>query len=144
MVPGRSHVICCGYSNWSTSVRPSAVGLRVVSRGTKFFQSKADSELLFNYWYGVDRRPTLCSAAPCCTAKKGIYGELLTLKSEVPQARTQRPYPRSSLMALPSGGSSCANTRRNKESKLCADTPLVHVPPSPALISLLPGPLSRS
>ena len=121
-VPGRSFVISCGDSNWGTSVGPSAVGLRVV-----FFQSKADSKLLFNYRYDVDRHPSRYLSAPCCTAtKKTYYGELLTLKSEVPQAGTQRPYPRSSLFVLPSGDSSCANIRRNIENRVYADTPLVH------------------
>ena len=142
--PG-AHLSFLVASNWGTSIGPSAIGLRVVSQGTHLFQSNTDTEVLFNYRYGVDRRPTLYSPAPCCTAtEKASHGELLTLKSEASQAGTQRLYPRSSLLVLPSGDSSCANTRRNIENKLCADTPLGHFPPSPALISLLPGPVSRS
>ena len=52
--------------------------------------------------------------------KKNIIGELLTLKSGVPQAGTQRPYLRSSLLVLPSGDSSYANIRRNIGNRLCA------------------------
>ena len=63
---------------------------------------------------------------------------------EEPQAGIQGPYPRSSLLVLPSGGSSYANTRRDIENRLCTDTPRGHFTPSLALVLLLPGPVSRT
>ena len=69
--------------------------------------------------------------------KQASHGELLTLKSEVPQSRTQRPYPRSSLLVLQIFGA-------NIENRVCADTTRGHFPSSPALVSLLPGPVFRS
>ena len=39
---------------------------------------------------------------------------------------------------------SCANIRRNLARKPCGDTPRGHFPPSPALVSLLSGPVARS
>ena len=53
--------------------RPLAVGLQVASRGTEFFQSKTHSEIVFNYRYGVDRRPTLLPSGPCCTGQKRLH-----------------------------------------------------------------------
>ena len=135
----------CGDPNWGAPVGPLAVGLQIVSRGKELFQSKADSEVFFNYRYSVDRCPTLLPEAPRYTATKNAsHGELLGLKSEVPKAGTQRPYPRSSLLVLPSGDDSCANIRHSLARRLCADTPRGHFPPSPVLVSLLPVRVARS